>query len=204
MIEAQTQCKETRERIFSAAAALFAERGYGSVSMREIAERAGVSKPMPYYYFKSKLDLCRALLDEGINCMLNAMSEIASQPLSATEKMRRMVRARFQHIRENPNVTKFYMNFLWRTDESDLVREYRARLHYALRIMVDLIAEGQAKGEFRTDINPATAANIFTGSVNVHIAQNIHLGLGTPTLDDSLAEAVMELFVNGMKASRKS
>lgn len=46
------------------ASSLFASRGYDAVSVREIVEAAGVTKPSLYYYFNSKEGLARALIDE--------------------------------------------------------------------------------------------------------------------------------------------
>jgi AcrR family transcriptional regulator len=55
---------DTRNAIMRHAAALFAARGYDAVSVREIVEAAGVTKPSLYYYFDSKEGLARALIDE--------------------------------------------------------------------------------------------------------------------------------------------
>jgi AcrR family transcriptional regulator len=51
----------TRERITDAALRLFSERGTTAVSMREVADAAGVTVPGLYYHFASKADLIRAL-----------------------------------------------------------------------------------------------------------------------------------------------
>ena len=53
----------SRERLLETATELFAEKGYAATSVREIVERAGVSKPVLYYYFKSKEGLFYAILD---------------------------------------------------------------------------------------------------------------------------------------------
>jgi AcrR family transcriptional regulator len=55
---------DTRLAIMRHAAALFAARGYDAVSVREIVEAAGVTKPSLYYYFNSKEGLARALIEE--------------------------------------------------------------------------------------------------------------------------------------------
>ena len=55
--------KDTRQRILDAAQALFIERGYEATSLREIAERVGVTKAALYYHFTSKEELLRALLE---------------------------------------------------------------------------------------------------------------------------------------------
>ncbi len=52
-----------RAQLLRAAQAAFVESGYHSAAMDEIAERAGVSKPVLYQHFPGKLDLYLALLD---------------------------------------------------------------------------------------------------------------------------------------------
>jgi AcrR family transcriptional regulator len=47
------------------ATSLFAEKGYAGTSVREIVERAGVTKPVLYYYFKSKEGIFFAALDQA-------------------------------------------------------------------------------------------------------------------------------------------
>lgn len=53
---------DTRERILEVALDLFASDGYEKVSLREIAERVGVTKPALYYYFPNKEQLFLALV----------------------------------------------------------------------------------------------------------------------------------------------
>jgi len=54
----------TRERIQSVALELFAEQGYEKTSLREIAERLGVTKAALYYHFKSKEDIVSSLVED--------------------------------------------------------------------------------------------------------------------------------------------
>ena len=53
---------DTREQILVAAGQLFIELGFDKTSLREVAERVGVTKAALYYYFPSKEDLLEALL----------------------------------------------------------------------------------------------------------------------------------------------
>src|ERR1700723_3214126 len=55
---------DTRERIQAVALELFAEHGYEKTSLREIAERLGVTKAALYYHFKSKEDIVRSFTDD--------------------------------------------------------------------------------------------------------------------------------------------
>src|SRR5256885_2261066 len=57
----------TRERIVEAALRLFSERGTTAVSMRELAEAAGVTVPGLYYHFASKAELVRAVYRQRVD-----------------------------------------------------------------------------------------------------------------------------------------
>jgi AcrR family transcriptional regulator len=55
---------DTRARIQEVALELFAEQGYERTSLREIAERLGVTKAALYYHFKSKEDIVRSFTED--------------------------------------------------------------------------------------------------------------------------------------------
>jgi AcrR family transcriptional regulator len=55
---------DTRARIQQVALELFAEQGYEGTSLREIAERLGVTKAALYYHFKSKEDIVRSFTED--------------------------------------------------------------------------------------------------------------------------------------------
>ncbi|MEJ2050834.1 MAG: TetR/AcrR family transcriptional regulator, partial [Calditrichota bacterium] len=71
--------KSTREKIFIAAAKLFAERGYNGVSMRELSESTGLSKPTIYYYFGNKEGIYTALVETGLHYGQEVFQKIAEQ-----------------------------------------------------------------------------------------------------------------------------
>jgi AcrR family transcriptional regulator len=58
------QVDERREQLLEAGARLFEQHSYEEISMREIAHAAGVSKPLLYHYFPSKIDLFKAAVAE--------------------------------------------------------------------------------------------------------------------------------------------
>ena len=53
---------DTRDRIREEAVALFTERGYATTSLREIADRVGITKASLYYHYPSKQDLLAAVV----------------------------------------------------------------------------------------------------------------------------------------------
>jgi AcrR family transcriptional regulator len=62
--EGPTPRTDTRSRVQKVALELFAEHGYEKTSLREIAERLGVTKAALYYHFKSKEDIVHSFTDD--------------------------------------------------------------------------------------------------------------------------------------------
>lgn len=56
--------EERRRELVDAGAALFAQYGYEAITMRQVAKAAGVSKPLLYHYFPSKIALFKAAVAE--------------------------------------------------------------------------------------------------------------------------------------------
>jgi AcrR family transcriptional regulator len=55
--------RDTRAEILAVASELFSEQGYDATSLREIAERLGITKAALYYHFPSKDEILRVLLE---------------------------------------------------------------------------------------------------------------------------------------------
>jgi len=71
---------DARQRILDAAEAVFAERGYGGATTREIAERAGIAKRMLFYYFASKEAVYRAVLERVVGGMVGIHEQFRTDP----------------------------------------------------------------------------------------------------------------------------
>lgn len=87
---------DTRARIQQIAVELFTEHGYEGTSLREIAERLGVTKAALYYHFKSKEDIIQSLV-EDYQGQMDALIDLArSEPRTA--ETRREILARYMDI----------------------------------------------------------------------------------------------------------
>lgn len=83
---------DTRARIRAIAMELFADQGYDKTSMREIAERLGVTKAALYYHFQTKQDIVADLFDslpEGINGIVDWARQQPPGPETRAEILRR-------------------------------------------------------------------------------------------------------------------
>ncbi len=71
--------KERRAQLLESALEVFVAQGYHAAAMDDIAERAGVSKPVLYQHFPGKLDLYLALLDSSCDAIIdNCRAALAS------------------------------------------------------------------------------------------------------------------------------
>lgn len=81
--------KARREQLLASAQEIFVARGYHAAAMDEIAEKAGVSKPVLYQHFPSKLDLYLALLEQSSQDLV----DLVQKALDSTEDNRLRVQA---------------------------------------------------------------------------------------------------------------
>src|SRR5580658_5474417 len=81
-----------RLQLLGAARDVFVAQGYHAAAMDEIAERAGVSKPVLYQHFPGKLELYLALLDQSADELV----QIVSDALQSTNDNRQRVPATFK------------------------------------------------------------------------------------------------------------
>jgi AcrR family transcriptional regulator len=100
MIEAKNRLPrdERRAQLLDAALEVFTQAGYHSAPMDEIADRAGVSKPVLYQHFPSKLDLYLAVLDLHIEALLFQINRAVAAKSDNQERVRAATQAYFDFI----------------------------------------------------------------------------------------------------------
>ena len=75
----------SRESILDAAERLFASRGYEGTSLQEVGAAAGVSRGTPSYFFRSKAELYRAVLERSFDQVRNAVKSGRERALRSGE-----------------------------------------------------------------------------------------------------------------------
>src|ERR1700709_2561954 len=71
---------ERRGQLLIAASEVFVDRGYHAAGMDEIADRAGVSKPVLYPHFSSKLELYLAVLQRHVDNLVSGGRQALPHP----------------------------------------------------------------------------------------------------------------------------
>jgi AcrR family transcriptional regulator len=122
--------EQRREQVMSVARGVFMERGYHSAGMDEIADAAGVSKPVLYQHFPSKLELYLALLDGGIEELLSSADTALASTSDNKERVRATMRAYFAFVAERNSA--FRLVFESDVMNESAVRERVDRVHEAI------------------------------------------------------------------------
>jgi len=100
-----TRAELTRERILGVAEVVFARHGLNGTRMREIAETAQVNKATIYSYFPSKVELHEAVLERGIQPMIDLLAEFSAAPRTM-EDAREFIHEGMRHLSERPNLSR--------------------------------------------------------------------------------------------------
>ena len=90
-----------RLQLMSAAKSAFVTQGYHAAAMDDIADRAGVSKPVLYQHFPSKLELYLALLNESADEMVRLVRVALSATTDNHERVDNAVAAYFTFVADN-------------------------------------------------------------------------------------------------------
>ncbi len=110
-----------RAQLLDAARSVFVAAGYHSAAMDDIAEAAGVSKPVLYQHFPGKLDLYLALLDESCDQLEQLVRDALARPTDGNKgRVEATIDAYFDYVAAEDS--GFRMVF-----ESDLTNEPQVR-----------------------------------------------------------------------------
>lgn len=99
-----------REVIERAALEVFAERGYQGASIDEIARRSGVTPPVLYDHFASKLDLHRRLLERTRDELLAMWTENLEGDEPAEQRIPRAFDAWARYVEEHPYAPRMFFH----------------------------------------------------------------------------------------------
>ncbi|GAA0926793.1 TetR/AcrR family transcriptional regulator [Streptomyces thermoalcalitolerans] len=95
-------------------------QGYHAAAMDDIAERAGVSKPVLYQHFPGKLDLYLALLDQHCEALIQAVRNALASTTDNKQRVRATMDAYFAYVEDDGGAFRLVF-------ESDLTNEPAVR-----------------------------------------------------------------------------
>jgi TetR/AcrR family fatty acid metabolism transcriptional regulator len=189
---------DKRDAILRAAIDTFAARGFFSAQVADVARAAGVAAGTVYLYFKGKDDLLISIFERS---MKEAIAEGRSTVAGLADPADRLTEIARLHLgrlgRDRALAVVFQVEL--RQSTKFMERFSATQLREYLGIIRDVIADGQAAGTFRADLNPTLGAKLLFGMLD-EMATNWILSRRKYSLV-SEADAIVDLFVRGVRSA---
>jgi len=104
--------EESRKKILSTAARLFSQQGFFTIRIAEIASEAGMSPGNIYWYFESKEEILKALLQSVFDRVEQILVEAETWPGSGLEKLNHLIDLELDYLQEHGDFFQIYMSIL--------------------------------------------------------------------------------------------
>lgn len=184
-----------REEIIEAAQELIAEKGYGAMSMDELAGHVGISKPTLYTYFTNKDELVVEAVTREMRQMLELVEQLPAggSPLGRLalvlrELLERQIRAHAMGIGSWPEIFRLLC-------ENEVALACIQRID---RYIVAQVQEGVALGEIDPALDPAAVVRAFYGLMGAIPKGRFSTLLAVEP--PGTADGLVEIFVRGVRA----
>ena len=180
-----------RNQLLGAAQEVFVAQGYHAAAMDDIAERAGVSKPVLYQHFPGKLELYLALLDQHCNFLVDAVRAALESTTDNKQRVTATVDAYFAFVEHESGAFRLVF-------ESDLTNEraVRDRVAQAELDCANLISAVIAED---TGLSPDESMLLAVGLTGTaQISARYWLASGSPVPRDVAAQLVGQLSWRGI------
>jgi AcrR family transcriptional regulator len=194
--------KETRRLILRAARKLFAQKGMEECTIRDIAEKAGVSPASVVVHFKSKT----ALLEEALNRDIeNALSElVASMPkdLELLDRLMYLAKGFFRFYDKNRNLYRALIRYTIFEPTSETPNITKQSEQY-VQFLSCIIEEQKTRGIIRPKLDSTVAAgSIFSLYIGALIMLFRMPEMSVEMVADILA-SMTDQYLNGIMGSDK-
>ncbi len=102
--------KQTEDKIFESATAVFIDKGMDGARMQDIADHAGINKSLLHYYYRTKERLFNAVFEKIAGQMFRKFAPVLDENLSLDEKIRFFFREHITFLQKNPRLPSFILS----------------------------------------------------------------------------------------------
>jgi AcrR family transcriptional regulator len=190
--------EERRSQIVDAAITCFAKRGYYEASMDDIAREAGLSKGSLYWYFPSKRDLFRSLIEAWIAEVMVGLPEAVAACETSGQKLMLIADSIKNTVAIRPELARAQLEFAAQAVRDDEIREW-FRVNYVEQrtFLAGILEEGIHSGEFRRVPVDATARLIMAYFDGLFLHREVNdIGDEIDVLLDEAKSTLLDLLRN--------
>ena len=184
--------RETLNRILSAAAQVFYEKGYHNASINDITRLAGVASGTFYVYFDSKYDLYKFLLLQCSHIIRKHLNQATKDCKTRREAEEVGLREWLKFVQQN----RYVYHVIWESlyIDKQLFVDYYVNFSTAYTRGIDAAKE---RGEIRPEISSAVLAWTLMGASNF-LGLNWGLFKDYPTDFDQVVDSFMHILTGGI------
>jgi AcrR family transcriptional regulator len=197
----------TRDDLLRAGAEVFSELGFDGATAERIAERAGATKAMINYHFRSKQGLYEAILLASFTDLGRRLEAVRAEGRPAPDQLRAFVEEFARAATERPSFPAIMVREVL-SGGKHLPEGVIARVLGVLGVVRGIVEQGRAEGSFRP-VHPLLTHLSLVGSLLFFFATEpfrrratakLRLGLPPPT-NEAYVDHVQELMVRGLAAA---
>jgi AcrR family transcriptional regulator len=155
---------DRRRQILDAAIRVFARQGFHACRVSDIAREAGVAYGLVYHYFNSKEQVLNELFVERWSLLLAAIREVDARPIPPREKLDAIAGFIIDSYRHDPELMKVIIVEVTRAANS-FGRTHLPEISQAYDLIAKIVADAQASGDFRDDVDATFASMWFYGAI---------------------------------------
>lgn len=147
-----------RQQILDAAEKLFGMQGFDPTTIKQIGAEATLNPALIYYYFDSKEELYKAVLQRIVTTLTERGTEALETPAAPADMIRALVSTQVEFLLDNPSAPRLFVREMIDHDAKRaeaVVLQLAAGLFHRL---CGVIERGQREGVFRQDLEPRYAA----------------------------------------------
>jgi AcrR family transcriptional regulator len=156
--------KSMRNDILEVSAQLFKKKGYSGTSMQDIAGEVGILKGSIYYYFNSKNEIFREVLDNGVNPVLKNAALIIAEKSTPKEKLRKLIHHHMGYVMDHNYSLVIFFQEREKLPAAQMKKYLEKRDHYE-NIFREVLREGIEQGDF-PDVNVTLTVFAILGMCN--------------------------------------
>ncbi|WP_346355528.1 TetR/AcrR family transcriptional regulator [Azotosporobacter soli] len=193
--------QDTRIRLLDAATPLFAQKGLGGVSIRQLADAAAVNSALISYYFSGKEGLYTAVLENQFSSVSESLPSLSDLPADMTARLSCYAELILAAHRRHPYLLRLWHNELANPTPcfESVVKKHIQRFYNFLHAC---ISSGSTSGEFKSDIDPAYAALSLVGILNFYFIAKPFATAFFPERQDHdvrYIEQALHIYLNGIR-----
>jgi TetR/AcrR family fatty acid metabolism transcriptional regulator len=191
---------EKHQRILDAAVAVFAEKGFFTSRISDIADRADVADGTVYLYFKNKEEILMMAINTAFDAFMRHARTELEKLASPADRLRRLASLHLEALGSNRNLAVVFQMELRQSTRFLSEFSHQHMIEY-LALARTAISDGQASGLFRPEMPAKVAANCFFGALDEMVTSWV-LNEHEYRLAN-VADTVVDIFLNGMQSGGK-